>query len=104
MCYIAHMERIGLERIGIRELRNETSRVVQRAKSGERIIVTIDGVPAAQLGPIAEAPTERTLTELLAMGALLPPRTTTPSRPASPIRLRSGSRSTTDVLLEDRGA
>ena len=93
-----------MERIGIRELRNETSKVVQRAKSGERIIVTIDGVPAAQLGPIDEQPHERTITELVAMGALLPPRSTTQPRPASPIKLRSGSRTTTDVLLEDRGA
>jgi prevent-host-death family protein len=99
MCYSTSMERIG-----IRELRNETSKVVQRAKSGERIIVTIDGVPAAQLGPIAETPAERTITELLAMGALLPPRATTPSRPASPIKLRAGARTTTDVLMEDRGA
>ena len=93
-----------MERIGIRELRNETSKVVRRAKSGERIIVTIDGVPAAQLGPIDESPRERTMTELVAMGALLPPRSTTPPRPASPIRLRPGSRTSTEVLLEDRGA
>ena len=99
MCYI-----ISMERIGIRELRNETSKVVRRAKSGERIIVTIDGVPAAQLGPIDADPRERTITELLAMGALLPPRSTAPPRPASPIKLRPGSRTTTDVLMEDRGA
>jgi prevent-host-death family protein len=93
-----------MERIGIRELRNETSKVVRRAKAGERIIVTIDGVPAAQLVPIDESPRERTMTELIAMGAVLPPRSTTPPRPASPLRLRSGARTSTQVLLEDRGA
>ena len=93
-----------MERIGIRELRNETSKVVRRAKSGERIIVTIDGVPAAQLVPMDESPRERTITELVSMGALLPPRTTSAARAASPIKLRSGARTSTQVLLEDRGA
>ena len=77
---------------------------MRRAKSGERIIVTIDGVPAAQLVPIDEGPRERTIAELVAMGALLPPRTTTPPRAASPLRLRPGARTSTQVLLEDRGA
>ena len=91
MCYI-----ISMERIGIRELRNETSKVVQRAKSGERIIVTIDGIPAAQLVPLDDEPRERSIEELIATGALLPPRVTTPARPASPIPVPAGSPITTD--------
>ena len=42
MCYTA-----GMERIAIRELRNQVSRVVRRAHAGERLIITVDGVPAA---------------------------------------------------------
>lgn len=97
MCYI-----VGMERIGIRDLRNETSKVVQRAKSGERIIVTIDGIPAAQLGPLDDGPRDRSIEELIATGALLPPRVTTPPRPASPIPLPSGSPATTDLPLGDQ--
>ena len=41
-----------MERVGIRELRNNVAAVVRRAGAGERIVVTVDGVPAAQLGPL----------------------------------------------------
>jgi len=91
-----------MERIGIRELRNETSKVVQRAKFGERIIVTIDSIPAALLVPLDDGPRERSIEELIASGALLPPRVTTPPRPASPIPLPLGSPDTTDLLLGDQ--
>lgn len=41
-----------MEQIGIRELRAELSTLVRRAGSGERVIVTVDGNPVAQLGPL----------------------------------------------------
>ena len=97
MCYIR-----AVERIGIRELRNETSRVVRRVKAGERIIVTIDGIPAAQLVPLDGGSRPRTMEELVATGAVIPPRTTAPPRPADPVRLPPGSRTTTEILMEDR--
>ena len=39
-------------RVGIRELRNQVAAVVRRAAAGERVVVTVDGRPVAQLGPL----------------------------------------------------
>ncbi len=38
-----------------RELRNNVSAVLRRAESGERLTVTVDGRPVAELGPPSEA-------------------------------------------------
>ena len=35
-----------------RELRNNISEILRRAESGEHLIVTVDGRPVAQLGPL----------------------------------------------------
>ena len=37
-----------------RELRNNVSEVLRRAESGERLTVTVDGRPVAELGPLVE--------------------------------------------------
>ena len=57
-----------MERVGIRELRNNVAAVVRRASRGERVVVTVDGVPAAQLGPL-EATAGVTLDDLVAAGS-----------------------------------
>ena len=47
-----------------RELRNNVSEVLRRAEAGERIVVTVDGRPVAELGPVAgsrQVATMRTL-------------------------------------------
>lgn len=61
-----------VERVGIRELRNNVAAVVRRAGAGERIVVTVDGVPAAQIGPL-DAPTATTVDDLVAAGLACPP-------------------------------
>jgi prevent-host-death family protein len=38
--------------VGIRELRGDLATAVRRAEAGERIVITIGGRPAAQLGPL----------------------------------------------------
>jgi prevent-host-death family protein len=50
-----------------RELRNNVSEVLRRAEAGERIVVTVDGRPVAELGPVsgARAATMRTLRALV---------------------------------------
>ena len=40
--------------VPIRDLRNETSSLVQRALAGEEIVITIRGVPTAKLVPIPQ--------------------------------------------------
>jgi prevent-host-death family protein len=91
-----------VERIGIRELRNYASRVVARARAGERIIITVDGVPAAEIGPLSGPPRERSLEELVAAGLVIPPRQTGDAPPrAHPVKL-PGRRQASDIVVEDR--
>jgi prevent-host-death family protein len=44
-----------MQRIPVRELRNQASRVVRRARAGERLIITVDGIAAAEIGPVSVA-------------------------------------------------
>lgn len=92
MCYAARMERIA-----VRELRNHASRVVRRARAGERLIITVDGVPAAEIGPVSDTVRAASLEELIATGAVVAPRVRTAPSPARPVRATSG-RSSGDVL------
>lgn len=61
-----------MHRVGIRELRNHVAAVVRRAAAGERVVVTVDGVPMAQLGPL-EGAAPVTLDDLVAAGLVHPP-------------------------------
>lgn len=64
----------GEHRIGSRELRRSLSAMLARAGNGERIVVTVDGRPLAQLAPL-DAPARRVgLDQLAAAGLLTPPR------------------------------
>lgn len=63
-----------LERIGVRTLRNQVAAVVRRAGAGERIVVTVDGHPAAQLGPLTPDHDGVTLWDLAGAGLVEPPR------------------------------
>jgi prevent-host-death family protein len=96
MCY-----GLAMERIAIRELRNQASRVVRRARAGERLIITVDGVPVAEIGPIRPARRASSLDELIATGAVAAPRRPTIRRPARPVPAPAG-RSTSEVLAELR--
>src|SRR5690606_14171409 len=40
-----------VEQVGARELRQNLAAVLRQAAAGERIVVTVDGKPVAQLGP-----------------------------------------------------
>jgi prevent-host-death family protein len=76
--------------LGVRELRADLASAVRRAAAGERIVVTANGRPAAQLAPLdAAAPV---LEQLVASGALVPPRRTSRWRPPPPVAVWSGVR------------
>lgn len=90
-----------MERIALRELRNQASRVVRRARGGERLIITVDGVPAAEIGPIKAAERATSLDELIATGAVVAPRVRTAPPPPGPAPAPSG-RPSSDVLRELR--
>jgi len=42
-------------RIPQRELRNDVSAVLRRAERGERLTLTVDGRPVAELGPLPDS-------------------------------------------------
>ncbi|WP_229022820.1 type II toxin-antitoxin system Phd/YefM family antitoxin [Actinomarinicola tropica] len=71
----------ALPRVGVRELRNQVAAVVRRAGAGERIVITVDGEPVAQLGPLSPTASP-TLDDLVAAGLAQPPRRA--DRPAPP--------------------
>jgi antitoxin (DNA-binding transcriptional repressor) of toxin-antitoxin stability system len=48
--------------------------VVRRAAAGERIVVAVDGIPLAQLGPLTPPVGGATLADLAAAGLVEPPR------------------------------
>ena len=63
----------GLTKAGIRELRNSVSDLVRRAGQGERIVITVDGRPMAQLGPLQPDAEGVTLHDLAGAGLIQPP-------------------------------
>ena len=85
-------------RIAIRELRNDVAAVVRRAGAGERIVITVDGRPVAQLGPL-EPVGAPTLDDLVATGHVVAARRSTPTDPPdaedAPVDARS------DWILDD---
>lgn len=65
MCY--------MERIGVRELRQNASEYLKRARQGETIEVTSRGEPVARLTPVP-AGDETVLDQLVAAGKVRPAR------------------------------
>jgi prevent-host-death family protein len=93
-----------MERVGIRELRRDISQLVRRAASGERIVITVDGEPRAELVPLRPTGDRPTLDELIASGRVIPPRRRGPHRRApEPVELTGGSKLTSDIVDELRG-
>lgn len=90
-----------MDKVTIRQLRNDVSRIVRRASAGERLIITSNGVAVAEIRPLEQRTAERTLEEMIATGELIAPRTRAKPRPATPIAF-SGGRTTEDILRELR--
>ena len=85
----------------MRELRNNVAAVLLRAAAGERIVVTVDGAPVAQLGPV-EPSGAPTLDDLVATGLVEPPRRPGPAADPHPIDPAVDIR-LDDVLADLRG-
>ena len=88
--------------VGIRELRNQVAAVVRRAAGGERIVVTVDGHPAARLVPI-EPDAAPTVDDLIAAGLLRGPQRADRPPPPEPADVPSDAR-VDGVFDELRGA
>ena len=88
----------AMDRVGIRELRNNVAAVVRRAAAGERIVVTVDGVPTAQVGPL-DAHASATVDDLVAAGLARPPGRR--DRPAAPVAEDTPVDIRTDGVLDE---
>jgi len=86
-----------MERVGIRQLRENLRTYLRRASEGDAFEVTEYGRPVARLGPLAETGTQ--LTRLIAGGRATPAR-----RPIDrlPPVIHADGRSATDALLAER--
>ena len=83
--------------VGVRDLKNNLSRYLDRVQEGEEVIVTDRGRPVARLSALDHS-TDR-LAELIAAGVVRPPKSTTRSRPARRIKPKG---SVSDLVAEQR--
>jgi len=74
----------------IRGLRAELATAVRRAGAGDRVVVTVGGRPTAQLAPLDDNAPH--LDRLVASGAVVPPRRSSPWRPPGPVAVWAGVR------------
>ena len=88
-----------MERVGTRELRGDLAALVRRASDGERIVVTIDGRPVAQLGPVEPPDGAVTIDDLVARGLLQAARR--PDRPAPEFSMPMWAGTRIDQLVRE---
>jgi prevent-host-death family protein len=91
----------NVNRIGIRELRQDLSSQVKRAAAGETIIVTVDGEAKARLSPLEPASGARTMEGLIASGRVIPAKRRGQKPPDAPPRVKGG-RPSQEILGEIR--
>lgn len=92
----------AVDRVGVRELRANAATAIRRAEWGERIVITVAGRPAAQLGPLEPVRGAVTLDDLIARGVVLAPRRHDRPDPGPPIPVWAGAR-LDRLLREQRG-
>jgi prevent-host-death family protein len=85
-------------RVGIRELKQNASKVIKEVKEGEAVTVTEHGVPVAKIIPIAKDRYQ----ELIDDGTLEPPTTRFDIRQIKPVKLPDGITSE-QLIRESRG-
>jgi len=94
--YCGYMRR---PRVGIRELKNDLSRWVARARRGEEVLVTDRGTTVARLGPVEkDDPLER----LIAQGLVEPAEKSHRSHRLRPVRLRGKGPTMSEYVLANR--
>lgn len=83
--------------VGVRDLRNNLSRVLAGVREGDEVIVTDHGKPVARILQI-DAPTDR-LAELAARGLVRPP---TATGSGLPVRRVEAKGSVSDLVADQR--
>ena len=85
--------------MGVRDLRQSLPAAIKRAGAGERIIVTVDGTPVAQLGPLEPVDGTLTLEDLAARGLLVRARRS--DRPATTFAMPMWAGTRLDQLVRE---
>ncbi len=80
------------EHVGIRDLRANIAALVQRAGSGDRIVLTVAGRPVAQLGPLDPVDSRPTIDDLAARGLVVKARRPDRPQPDLHLPLTAGTR------------
>lgn len=83
----------------MRQLRQGVAAAVRRAGAGERIVVTVDGTPVAQLGPLEPTDAVLTVEDLAARGQLVLARRDDRPAPEFSMPLWAGTR--VDLLVRE---
>jgi antitoxin (DNA-binding transcriptional repressor) of toxin-antitoxin stability system len=78
--------------IGMREFRSALATYMRRAQMGERVVVTVDGTPVAQLSAMGADLAGVTMADLVARGAVSAPRRRGDWVADEPLILYSGAR------------
>lgn len=91
-----------MESVGIRELRAQLAAMTRRAASGQRIVVTVDGEPVAQLGPLDPLDGRPSLADLSNRGLLVAARRADRPEPGFSMPMWAGTR-IDQLLREVRG-
>jgi prevent-host-death family protein len=78
--------------IGVRDLRSHLAAIVRRAGAGERIVVTVDGAPIAQVGPIDGDVFTDSIQDLVSRHLVIAPRRRGDFVPPPPLAMYSGVR------------
>lgn len=87
------------EQVGVRELRDQLSKYVERVRRGEQIEVTDRGHPVAMLIPLPAD--RRALAELIASGSMT--AVAHPWRPTELVQVPPGTPNASEALPELRG-
>ena len=81
-----------MSEMGVRDLRAQLAAVLRRAGAGERIVVTVDGRPVAQVGPLDGDDLAISLPELVSRHLVIAPRRRGDFVLPQPLSLYSGVR------------
>lgn len=87
----------ALQSVGVRELRQNASKVLDQVKDGAIIEITEHGVPVARISPI----TRSLYDEYIASGLIKPAENPDWRPTKNPVKI-TGSKTSTEVLMEMR--
>ncbi len=89
-----------MESIGVKELRDQLSRVLREVERGRGVRILRHGVPVAELQPVAKSEAQAVRQRLQRIGVLGGGNGRV--RKCQPIAARPGSRQVSDWVIEER--